>query len=732
MSWKLAIDGPAGAGKSTIAKMLAKELGGEYLDTGAMYRAVALKALRLGINLENEEEYAFVNDTDVTFTDGKIILDGEDVSGLIRTPDMSNKASFVSKFGIVRTRLVDLQRKISESKNVVAEGRDIGTVVFPNAEAKIFLIASPKVRAERRMKERLEKTGVAPSLEDTIKEIEARDLQDSTRAISPLKKADDAVEVDSSDLSIDEVVNKILLIVKERGLKMEDVKTLNEETMEAEVKEESTESVEESAKAEASQEAEVAEQAAPQLKELQLVEGKVIEVQGSEAEKTNKNGEVVRKAKEARVLFELPNGQEGFLFMKEIPGIESEDDLYDEFVEGETVRLVVKKVYPDGGKVLLSASLVEKRDNLKQFEEVIENHGVFTAKVVKLIQVGLILEYQGYSCLLPTTQVDAKEEELAGLVGQELEVAPIRVDYNRIRLIVSQKVAKAIKSRAEKGEFVSSIEVGNEYEGVVKNIESYGAFIDLGHGVEGLLHISEVEHNRIVKIEKVLNVGDAVKVKVVKVSDGHIGLSRKALLPNYWKDFIDSVEVGQVVKGTAAEINKAGVVIALTEQVQGFLPKSEFSWERDTFIEDLLKVGDEVEAKIIELDLNKKRVILSKKQLAENPWEVVKLEAGAVIKCKAVKVSEDGVKFVSEGVTGFLPKANFGEKTEFAEGEEFEAKVRVFDSEKNRLLVSMREPRPRVERERRPSEGNEMNKLLKNQEKMNSTFGDFFNPEDFK
>lgn len=730
MNFKIAIDGPAGAGKSTIAKIVAKKLGIEYLDTGAMYRAITLKALRLGINLENENEYDFIFSTTIDFINGNVYMDGEDVSEAIRSLEVTNNASLVSSFSNVRTEMVEQQRKLGGMKAVIVDGRDIGTVVFPDANLKVFLIASPEVRAMRRMKERVEKGTNTQTLEETIEEINARDFKDSTRAISPLKKADDAIEVDTSNMNIDAVVEEIIRLVTERGFKMEDVKVVNEE-----VKEETEVSVEESAEVVAQEEKveEIAnEEQAPQLKELQLVEGVVVEVLAPEQEKKNNEGKVVKKAKEARVLVKLDNGQEGYLFRKEVPGIESDDDLFDEFIEGDRLRLVVKRVYPDGGKVLLSAALLEKRDNLAKFEEVIKEHGTFTAKVVKSIQVGLVLEYDGYSCLLPTTQVDVKEDEVDSLVGTEIEVAPIRVDYNRIRLIVSQKVANAIKNRKAKEEFLKTVELGNVYEGTVKNIETYGAFVDLGNGVEGLLHISEVEHNRIVKIEKVLNVGDRVQVKVIKLTEGHIGLSRKALLPNYWKDFIDASSVDQEVKGTVVEVNNAGVVVALTEQIQGFLPKSECSWDREAVLAELFKAGEEVNAKIIELDLNKKRVILSVKKLTENPWETLGLKTNDVVSCKVTKVTEEGVKFNTSGITGFLPKGNFGEKTEFAEGEEFEAKVRVFDSEKNRLLVSMREARPKVEKERKPRENNEVNKLLKNQEKISSTFADFINLDDYK
>jgi len=720
MNWQIAIDGPAAAGKSTIAKILAKNLGFEYLDTGAMYRAATVKALRLGIDINDESQYDYILSTAIDFIDGEIYLDGENVNEEIRTLVVSNNVSVVCKWKIVRDRMVELQQKIAESKNIIMDGRDIGTVVLPNANLKIFMIASAEERARRRMKERELKGNNTQTLEETIQEICERDRKDSTREINPLRKADDAIEIDSSHLSIDEVVERITQLVRERGWNMEDVKQVNEV---AEVAaEEETKVAEEVTVAESQEQAN-------ELKELQLVEGEVVEQVASKEESIDKDGNV-RKAKEAKILFKLANGQEGYLLQKDAAGVNDEEDLFFNYEVGTTKQLIVKKVYPDGGKVLLSTVLLEKRENLKKYQSVIDNHGTLTAKVIKSINVGLILDHEGYSCLLPTTQIDPKED-LEAIVGKEICVSPIRVDYNRIRLIVSQKVANAIKERAEKEQFLSTIQVGNVYEGTVKNIESYGAFVELENNVEGLLHISEIEHNRIVKVEKVLNTGDKVKVQVIKVEDGHIGLSRKALIPNYWKDFVDATEVGQLVKGTVTEINNSGVVVALSEQIQGFLPKSETSWERDVNVNDVFAVGNEVELKVIELDLSKKRIILSFKQLTENPWEVLQLNVNDVVNCTVVKVIEQGVKLTVEGASAFLPNNNFGEKKEFVEGEEFQAKVRVFDAPKHKLIVSCKVEAPKPKPVKKVN-NNDNELKFASQEKVSNTFGDFINLDDYK
>lgn len=737
MIWQIAIDGPAGAGKSTIAKILAKNLGFEYLDTGAMYRAATVKALRLGIDLFDESKYDFILTTSIDIINGDIYLDGENVTDLIRTLEVSNNVSTVCKYKIVRDKMVDLQREIANSKNIVMDGRDIGTVVLPNANVKIFLTATPEVRAMRRMLERQENGTNTQTLEETIKEISDRDYRDSHREISPLAQAHDATVIDSSQLSINEVVEEITRLIRERGCNMEDVKQVNEvaeETAKEEkVAEEATVEAQEAATQEAPVESADEAQKSDELRELQLVEGVVIDQIESKPEFTDKDGNV-RKGKEAKILFQLSNGQEGYLLMKDAAGVTDEEELFYNFEIDQPKQLIVKKVYPDGGKVLLSTVLLEKRENLKKYQEVIDNHGTIVAKVLKNINVGLILDHDGYSCLLPTSQIDPKED-METIIGKEITVSPIRVDYNRIRLIVSEKVASAIKEREEKEAFIATVKVGNVYEGTVKNIESYGAFVELEKGVEGLLHISEIEHNRIVKVEKVLKTGDKVKVQVIKVEDGHIGLSRKALIPNYWQEFVDATEVGNVVKGTVAEINNSGVVINLNEHIQGFLPKSETSWERDSNINDLFQVGQELELKVIELDSAKKRIILSLKQLTENPWEVLKLQPNDEVNCKVVGTIEVGVRLNVEGASGFLPNNNMGDKKEFAVGEEFKAKVRVFDPEKHKLIVTLREeaPRPKFNNgPKRSQKADTQGNVLKSEDKVSNTLGDFINLEDFK
>jgi cytidylate kinase len=218
----VAIDGPSGAGKSTLAKRVAKEFGLTYLDTGAMYRALALKVLRQRLDLADDlnlSELVVSTEIDLIARDGRVqvLLDGEDVSDLIRTPEVSQMASKVSALRIVRQRMLELQRRLGRKGSVVAEGRDIGTVVFPEAEVKIYLDASTEERARRRFEE-LRKAGRMVSLEETLREMAERDKRDSERDLAPLRRAENAVVIDSSALDAQAVSERVIQAIRCKAL----------------------------------------------------------------------------------------------------------------------------------------------------------------------------------------------------------------------------------------------------------------------------------------------------------------------------------------------------------------------------------------------------------------------------------------------------------------------------------------------------------------------------------
>lgn len=220
MSMAIAIDGPAGAGKSTISRAAAKRLGFIYIDTGALYRTVGLAATRNKVEPEEGREVDELLSkitVELTFNekgDQIVLLDGEDVSGLIRTPEASSMASRISAVPSVRAYLLDLQRNMAVTNNVIMDGRDIGTVVLPNAQVKIFLTADADARAQRRYKELVEK-GMDVKYEDILDDVKTRDYNDSHRAIAPLKQAEDAILADTTKINLQESIDLIVGIIKE-------------------------------------------------------------------------------------------------------------------------------------------------------------------------------------------------------------------------------------------------------------------------------------------------------------------------------------------------------------------------------------------------------------------------------------------------------------------------------------------------------------------------------------
>lgn len=206
--YALAIDGPAGAGKSTVAKMVAQRLGYIYIDTGAMYRATTYKALKLKIDLNDPTSFSFLDETVMEFRNGVLYVDGNDMTQKIRTNQVSNNVSVVASHIPVRNKLVEIQQAIAQTNDVVMDGRDIGTIVLPNADLKIYMTASVEERARRRHEENMS-IGIESDYDKLIKEIERRDRIDSSRAYNPLKQAQDAIYLDTSDLDILAVADKI-------------------------------------------------------------------------------------------------------------------------------------------------------------------------------------------------------------------------------------------------------------------------------------------------------------------------------------------------------------------------------------------------------------------------------------------------------------------------------------------------------------------------------------------
>ncbi len=639
--YKIAIDGPAGAGKSTIAKNLAKKLNIEYIDTGAMYRAITLKAMRLGINMEIDEEYSFLKDTTLDFVKGQIILDGEDVSEAIRSVEITTNVSTPSKIACVRETLVDLQRKICDSKSVIMDGRDIGTVVLPNADLKIYLDASVECRAKRRMLERAE-SGINISLEETKEEIIVRDIKDSTRAISPLKKAEDAVLIDSSNMSVEEVVNTIIKFIKERGLLS--------------------------------------------MSNVKFTEG--LEVTGT----------IINVKKEA-VYVDLGDDIRGAIFVNDIEGYVEGQRLIDKYNEGGSLTALVKQVAKDKNSgrpfIILSTKLYQQRERMPEFVELKESDEIIDAKVVDVNKGGADLEYHDFRIFLPMKNSSLSEDALRALRGETIKVVISSVYTDNLKVIASQVNAERKIRRAEKEAALGALANVDVVTGTVEKVLDFGAIINLGV-VSGLLHQNEIDHKR-VRVADVLKVGDSVNVKVLSVDGEKISLSMKALKAHPWDVLKEQYHVGDVFEGTVEKVIPAGLIIKLTDEYNGLMPNVEYSWFTNKRVSDNVQEGDTINVKVVAINDEKKRVSLSHRQTLENTWANIKLRRGETITVTISSSEEKGAKVQYENVEGFLPLSEVSNTKRISKieeayeiGSQVDVNVMECDPLRAKLVVSIK------------------------------------------
>ena len=598
--FKIAIDGPAGSGKSTISKLLAKKLNFEYIDTGAMYRALTLKALRLGVDLEKDESYAFLDTTVLDIANGKVLLDNEDVSEAIRSVEVTNQVSTPSKIGVVRTFLVDYQRKISESKNVIMDGRDISTVVLPNANLKVYLTASVECRAKRRMLEREEK-GIVLSLEETINEMIVRDTKDSTRAISPLKQAEDAVLVDSSDMTIEEVINEIIKLACERGLKI--------------------------------------------MSKERIYEGQ------------NVRGRILNVTKDA-IYLELSEGEKAVLYSNDLLNYVEGQKLRDYYNEGQEFDAQVKQISKDRktGEPLyiLSTKLEAEKAKYEIFEELKENDEIISVKVQRVSRVGADVVYKELKAFLPIKNVDLNEEALRQMQGQTIDVIVTFVNRDKMQVQVSSILAQKKKDRLAKEAALGQIHVGDIVNGTVIEVKPYGAIVSLGV-VSGLLHVSEMSHKMVKNANELYKVNDSVKAKVIKLEGDRIGLSVRALTPHPWDVLKEQYHVGDVFEGTVAKVIDLGLLIKLTDDYTGLMHKNEYSWLVNERLEGKFNEGDTIKVQVLAIDDAKKRVSLSHRATKENTWGSIKVKKGDTITVTIASIEEKGAKVNYLNVTGFMP-----------------------------------------------------------------------------
>jgi small subunit ribosomal protein S1 len=630
----IAIDGPAGSGKSTIARLLAEGLGFTYINSGNLYRALTLGCLRRGIDPRDPEkalEYAKTAALD--YRGDRVFLDGEDLSGDLHTDEIDRFSAPLSAIVPVRHVVNDHIRRFAGTLNIVVEGRDMTTVVFPRAEYRFFLDATVEARARRRFDQGVSRL----NLEEIQKTIAERDEIDKNKAEGSLLIAPGVEYLDTSDLTIKQVYEKLIEKIKMEGLTMaqmevdpnrnseglgpadesEGMKTANSgENIQTQLQEEYLKSLE-------------------QLEEGQLVEGTVIQVTPDQ------------------VFIDVGYKSEGKIPIgefTEIPKI------------GDTVSVILIAKENKHGEVIVSKQKADTKIFWKNLRQAFQDHQAVECIIEKGVKGGYDVNLGfGVRAFLPISQSDAqKVDKPEKLLGQTINAYVERIySDGKVNIVVNRRKWLEEEIDRKRNEFFAATAIGTDVTGTVKSFTSFGAFIDLG-GFDGLLHINDMSWGHVARPKDFVKKGQEIHLKVIRIDpvEKRINLSLKHFTDDPWVHFEDKYHVNDIIKGKVTKLTDFGAFIELEEGIEGLVHISEFSWVKKIQKPgEVLKSNDIVECMILGYDLQAGRVSLGLKQVSANPWDDIeeKYPIGIRLTRKVVKITNAGAFIeLEEGIDGFL------------------------------------------------------------------------------
>jgi len=676
----IAIDGPAGAGKSTVAKRVAEKLGWSYLDTGAMYRAITFKALSNKIDFADQQRlFTCARSSSIRFVERKgsalpaVYLDNHDVTEAIRDPEVSRNVSHVAKDAKVRDCMTRMQREIGAKGHWVVDGRDIGTVVFPEAATKIFLTASIRERARRRLEE-LQAKGFAGSLESLMDEISKRDEIDSNREVAPLKQADGAVLVDTTDLTIEQVVDRIISIATVKDALIQTEERMSDKTA-------------------------TPKQETPMDDSNMTMEELEREMSGEF--KTIRNGAIVTgtiiEITPTGVYVDLGYKSDGVISSDEFEG--STKDLK----VGEKIRVYVKRVDDGNGQLTLSHRRAKEVDAWEDIQTAFNNKTPIEGVLKERIKGGYNVDIGGVRAFLPQSQL-SHGKNTKEFMGQSFPMAVTEFDRRRKNVVVSERAIVEGSRNKRREELFSKYQAGDMIKGTVSRIVEYGAFIDLGDGVEGLIHRNDLSWSVISDPKEVVQVGQELEAKILKIDTekGKIGLGLKQKKDDPWATVDQRYESGRRYQGKVKNLMDFGAFVELEEGVEGLVHISDLSWARNVrHPGDIVKSGETIAVVVKEIDKTKKRISLSYKDTQAHPWDGIesKFKIGDTVSGKVNNLTDFGAFVeITDGIEGLLHISDMDwvkkinhPKEVLEKGQQIQVKILNIDVKNRRLSLGLKQ-----------------------------------------
>lgn len=671
----ITIDGPSGAGKSTVAKLIADKFGFKYLDTGAMYRAVTLYMIKNQVDIKNEEEVInALNKLNIGFDSNyRIYLDSQDITEDIRKEKVVKFVSEVSAISSVRQKMVDLQRDIAKEGNYILDGRDAGSVVFPNADYKFYLDASLEERAKRRYKEELSKE-VDISFEAVKESIKKRDKYDSNRKDSPLVVPENAIIIDTTNMTIDEVAEEITdIFLNKKTISIFDINSDNLRNREGIMEDNNLSNEQE------------------RNEFLKAVE----EFGEGDNNNSYKVGNIVKgkieKFDDSDVFINLNYKVEG-----KINRSEFEREPYI----GEELEALIDSVDNDNGYFILSKAKLDKRRAQFVIEDAIKNNKSVKGIVKEVIKGGFNISIMGYQAFCPFSQIEInkgiKDEEH---IGKEYDFRIIKKKGKDI--VVSRRAYQEEKQNSNIETFLNNLKEGDIINGKVKNIERYGAFIGITEGLDGFLYRENMSWAKIINPKDIITRGEERAFKVLSIDrEKHrVDLGLKQLENDSWVQFIEEYHVGDIIKGEVTNIKKFGAFVKVYDDVEGLIHISDLSWNSHVNSpSDFVKKGAYLECKILAIDVPERKLTLGLKQAQENPWDTVSRDfpVKSIVKCKPKRILKNFAVFeLPNGLEGICDIGDFdwinsivNIKDYIKENEDIDMVILSIDRDKQRIRLS--------------------------------------------
>ncbi|MDR0551352.1 MAG: 30S ribosomal protein S1 [Spirochaetaceae bacterium] len=655
----VAIDGPAGSGKSTIAKLLAKKLDFTFVNSGNLYRALTLYCIEQGIDLNDEKAvFSTARKAVIDYKGESVILDGLDVTERLHNDLVDAYVAAFSSIAPVRRLVNSILRRLTKQGNFVIEGRDITSVVFPNAECRLYLDATADVRAKRRMEQ-----GVSElSFEEIKRGIEERDAVDKNKPEGRLKLDPGVKRVDTSDMTIDNVISIVMKFIK--GKSMSQIETakidIASDETQTKLQEEYLKQLE-------------------QLEEGQLAPGVVVQITKD------------------HVFVDVGYKSEGRIPITEF-------DKLPEIGDKVTVVLIAKE--NRHGEIIISKQKADEKIFWKNLRQAFQNKMPVQGVIERVVKGGFSVRLSpDTEAFLPISQVDIiRVDKPEKWLGKTVDIVIERLySDGKINIIANRRRYLEDESAKKRAEFFEQVPVGSEVTGIVKSFTSFGAFLDLG-GFDGLLHVNEMSWGHVTRPRDYVKKGQEIKVKVVRIDreDGRINLSLKHFTDDPWIHFEDKYHVNDIVKGKVTKLAEFGAFIELEEGIEGLAHISDLSWlKKVQKPSDMLSEGDEVECMVLGYDLQAGRVSLGIKQVGRNPWTEIeeKYPAGTRLTRKIVKVTSSGAFIeLEDGIDGFLHSDDLSwtkkikhPQNELKEGEEIEVMVIACDLKAKQIKLGVKQ-----------------------------------------